>query len=424
MTHEVVVGLGFGDEGKGSTVDWLCATRDIRAVIRYNGGPQAAHNVVQPDGRHHTFAQFGSGSFHRVPTHLSEYMLVNPFNIMKEDKHLRSLGVKMLHEMTIAEGALLVTPYHVAANRTRETIRGRSRHGSTGQGIGETQAFAESDPDYAPRVGDLLRPHRLERKLNYLLEALKNELPLPDDLASPDKLVDQYVHLMGDEVFNVVPDNFIDRLLDAGDCVFEGAQGVLLDRNFGFFPHVTRAVTTTENAMRLLAGRKSHTIGVTRTYHTRHGAGPFPTEDYETGILHLPEPHNGTGEYQGSWRVGALDLTLLEYACRAVRDIDTIMVTHMDRLDQSIMATHGYEDYSTSTPFMLERLRLPIDIHEQQNMTCYFDRNYLVPQQYDLLDNQEDVTSAIENITGIRPTMFSWGPTHEDKMDVGVSFIR
>ena len=113
MTHKIVVGLGFGDECKGATVDWLCATTDVEAVVRFNGGPQAAHNVITPDGRHHTFAQFGSGSFHEIPTYLSKYMLVNPFNLLVEAEHLAELGVMdPMSLVYIDQDALLVTPYH------------------------------------------------------------------------------------------------------------------------------------------------------------------------------------------------------------------------------------------------------------------------------------------------------------------------
>ena len=156
MTHAIVVGLGFGDECKGATVDWLCATNDIKAVVRFNGGPQAAHNVITPDGRHHTFAQFGSGTFHGVPTYLSRYMLVNPFNLVNEAEHLADLGVvDPLRMVWIDQNALLVTPYHRHANRLREDARGASRHGSTGQGVGETRAYAIERPDESPKMGDI-----------------------------------------------------------------------------------------------------------------------------------------------------------------------------------------------------------------------------------------------------------------------------
>ena len=145
--HYVVCGLGFGDEGKGSVTDFLCSSRSrdpAHAVVRFNGGGQAGHNVVTADGRHHTFAQFGSGSFTPgVRTHLSRFMLVDPLALAAEAAHLIAAGVPgALGRLTVDRDARLVTPYHQAANRARELARGRDRHGSCGMGIGETARYA------------------------------------------------------------------------------------------------------------------------------------------------------------------------------------------------------------------------------------------------------------------------------------------
>lgn len=94
MNHVAVVDLGYGDAGKGTVVDWLCATRRVHTVVRFNGGAQAAHNVVLRDGRHHTFAQFGAGTFHPgVGTHLSRHVVVDPLALAAEADHLATVGV-------------------------------------------------------------------------------------------------------------------------------------------------------------------------------------------------------------------------------------------------------------------------------------------------------------------------------------------
>src|SRR5215831_1774195 len=144
----IVVDLGYGDAGKGGIVDWLChraarvaAGGPVHTVVRFNGGAQAAHNVVTPDGRHHTFAQFGSGTFTPgVRTHLSRFMLVDPLALAAEAGHLASAGIPdPLGGLTVDRAALLTTPYHRAANRAREVARvAAARHGSCGMGIGET----------------------------------------------------------------------------------------------------------------------------------------------------------------------------------------------------------------------------------------------------------------------------------------------
>ena len=144
----VVAGLGFGDEGKGTTVDWLVRRHESALVVRYNGGAQAAHNVVLPDGRHHTFSQFGSGTLAGAETFLSRYMLVNPSAMLNEAAGLAGLGVvDPLSRVHVDEDALITTPFHIAANRAREQARGDGRHGSCGMGIRETILFPLVKPE-------------------------------------------------------------------------------------------------------------------------------------------------------------------------------------------------------------------------------------------------------------------------------------
>jgi adenylosuccinate synthase len=138
VKHRAVVGLGFGDESKGSTVDYLCSLGDVSAVVLFNSGPQAAHNVVLSDGRHHTFSQYGSGAFRGVPTVLSRFKTVDPIGFMREREHLYSLGVGWPAIKPVVDGeCLLTTPWHMGVNRNREAKRTK-RHGSCGLGHGET----------------------------------------------------------------------------------------------------------------------------------------------------------------------------------------------------------------------------------------------------------------------------------------------
>src|SRR5512138_457863 len=137
-----VADLGYGDAGKGSIVDYLTRVTNAHTVVRYNGGAQAAHNVITPDGRHHTFSQFGSGTF--VPgtrTHLSRFMMVHPLAMLAEERHLRSLGVRdAFPRLSIDREALVTTPFQQSANRLKEMARGDGRHGSCGMGVGETMS--------------------------------------------------------------------------------------------------------------------------------------------------------------------------------------------------------------------------------------------------------------------------------------------
>ncbi|RKS74775.1 adenylosuccinate synthase [Actinomadura pelletieri DSM 43383] len=342
MDHVIVVDLGFGDAGKGTVVDHLCSAnppslggrpsgqRGVKAVVRFNGGAQAAHNVVTPDGRHHTFAQFGSGTFTPgVRTHLSRFMLVDPLALAAEADHLREVGVgDALDRLTVDHDALLTTPYHRAANRARESARGAARHGSCGMGIGETASYALAHDD-APRVGDCRSPARLRRRLAALRDWYRDTFPSGARVPDVDACVDAFT-AFGDRV-EIVGGDHLRRLLHAGTVVFEGAQGVLLDEWHGFHPYTTWSTTTFANAETLLAeaGGAAARLGVLRAYATRHGPGPFVTEDPAL-TADLPDPHNAAGRWQGAFRVGHLDAVALRYALDVTGGVDGLAVTHLD----------------------------------------------------------------------------------------------
>ncbi|MFG1794909.1 adenylosuccinate synthetase [Nocardia sp. NPDC049149] len=345
-SHIIVVDLGFGDAGKGATVDWLCsadAGLDVAAVVRFNGGAQAAHNVIA-QGRHHMFAQFGSGTFAGVPTLLSRHMLVEPIALAGESRQLAALGVPdPLSLLRIDGRALLTTPIHIAANRAREDARGSSRHGSCGRGIGETAAHA-LDHD-APTVADCLRPKVLRDKLRALAAHYGSLVaPSAHGYEPIDDLVDMYREFAA--AVAIVGGDQLARFARRGRLVFEGAQGVLLDEWRGFHPHTTWSTVEPRNAHALLAeiGATAAVLGVTRTYLTRHGAGPFPTEDHAVDV---PEPHNTTGRYQGAFRLGHLDLLLLRYAITVAGGIDGLSVTHLDAPGTRYAATKYRTDNGT-----------------------------------------------------------------------------
>lgn len=367
--HVIVVGLGFGDEGKGATVDALCADGSVSTVVRFNGGAQAAHNVIA-DGRHHTFSQFGSGTLAGVPTLLSRHVLVEPIALATESRELEALGVAdPLSLMSIDAQALLTTPFHVAANRARENARGKDRHGSCGKGIGETVWYGLlegttrgvvvegqeviGEPGPAPVVGDCLDPTTLRRKLDALARFYE---PLIGDGISVDELVMLYRSFA--DAVRITTDD-VGRLADAGRLVFEGAQGVLLDETYGFHPHTTWSTTTPRNAKALLGGRKARVIGVTRTYQTRHGAGPLPTED-QAVLGRFPEAHNGTGEFQGAWRAGHLDAKLLRYSVDCCGGIDGLAVTHLDARGLKVAAGSSLDDLPDPVAYLEDLLDVDV----------------------------------------------------------------
>ena len=351
--HIIVVDLGFGDAGKGATVDALCAELgDVSCVVRYNGGSQAAHNVVV-DGVHHMFSQFGAGTFSNVPTFLSSHMMVEPFWLANEAERLIASGIEdPFSLMHVDARALLTTPIHAAANKVREKLRGRDVHGSCGRGIGETMAYALNGTEdmihmSAPRIRDCLNPERLRLKLQMMLasyEVLFDGRPDKHLKTSIDEMMEVYelfaekVHIVNDGI------TFLQEQAMAGRLVFEGAQGVLLDEWKGFHPYTTWSTTTPANAHKLLKEADvlddPYVLGVTRTYSTRHGAGPFPTENSALSDV-LEDTYNVSNPYQNNFRVGDLDMILMQYAIKACGGLDAmdgLSLTHLDAISAAVDA--------------------------------------------------------------------------------------
>ncbi len=352
----IVVGLGYGDEGKGSWVDHLVRQTGAQYVVRFNGGAQAMHHVVTPDDRMYRFAQFGSGTLAGSTfTCLSRFMLIEPEALLAEAEQLESLGVQNpLGRMIVSENAPIITPFNRLLNKIQEISRGGSRHGSCGFGIGLTQADVENLGDQALYVRDLIKPE-LRKKLAWLSirkvelarELLNEEtVELFSQITEVD--LDYYVELYRSfyASVRVVTESEFLNILRENDTVFEGAQGVLLDQQYGFFPHCTRSNTTFENALKLLdeAGFDGSItkVGLLRGYGTRHGAGPFVTED---STLELATCHNQTNAWQGEFRLGWFDSVAARYALDVVGGVNILAITNLDRMRhlEQIKICTGYQ---------------------------------------------------------------------------------
>jgi len=350
----LVIDLAFGDCGKGTVVDYLTRRFAAHTVVRFNGGPQAGHNVVTPDGRHHTFSQFGSGSFvPGVHTLLSRFMLIEPYALFNEAAHLAEVGVAdALGRLLIDADCPVITPAHQAANRLREIARGDGAHGTCGVGAGEAMADLAANPElmlHARHLGDralVIRKLRAQCELKAeqcrVLAQLRNHprasqsIETLNDRSWIEVAADNYAELARHAA--IIGSSEVRAALRApGAVIFEGAQGVLLDESYGFHPHTTWSTTTLANAQALLdeAGN-SHArtrLGVLRTYFTRHGRGPFVTADDALRPA-LPEPHNGDAGWQGRFRVGPFDAVAARYALAVAGGVDGLAVTHLDRLPQ------------------------------------------------------------------------------------------
>jgi adenylosuccinate synthase len=334
-----VVGLGFGDEGKGTIVDFLARRGRVAGVVRYGGGPQATHHVVLPDGRWHGFSQLGAGTFvPGVATHLTRDVLVDPVSLLREDEVLREKGVgDALRRLTIDPRAAVVLPYHKMTGQLAELARGGERHGSVGLGVGE--AARERDAGLAIRLEDARDARALRERLTARVpERLAGAAELCARAASPEAEerlayfrrqldVDRLTRILHAFVTGYAsllrPDE--ERLPALAPAIFEGAQGVLLDPSVGFAPFVTKTPVSPAGDP---AGER---LGVLRAYAHRHGPGPLPSEEPALAEK-LQERHNLWNRWQGSFRVGPLDLVLARHAAAAAR-VDALALTCVDRLE-------------------------------------------------------------------------------------------
>lgn len=323
-----VIGANFGDEAKGAITDYLCSTKDIDTVVRYNGGAQAAHTVVLPTGQRHVFSHYGSGSFCGVKTYLSQFFVCNPIKFFEERDKLEALGIGGAR--VFAHPQCLVTTFaDMIINQRKENQRGSKRHGSVGLGFAETINRSEL-PHLKITMADLWNGVNLEPILDEICNKYAH-WRTTSVIEDPDAMIEAFIK--GCEAFAdaVAPMG----MEGVGTPLFEGAQGLLLDQNNKeFFPHLTRSNTGMKNVRTLLDHADIEqgaieTYYVSRTYLTRHGAGPLPGEDKG---LRYEELTNKTNHFQGAFRFAPLDTGLID-RCRADfgNDDFKIAMTHQDQ---------------------------------------------------------------------------------------------
>lgn len=295
-----VIGMGYGDEGKGAIVD--CLARRNTTVVRYNGGAQAGHTVVA-DGRRHVFHHLGAGSFRGARTHLSQYFVANPLLFVEE---VNELG--FVPAVSIDLRAPITTPVEMMINQALESSRSR-RHGSCGLGFGETW---EREVGVFSLTVDSACSLSFDRFMEQCFEWAKVrcdhlgldrfKLPLSKEIL---------VRFWGELRWFLSHVSFLPDESLSGDVVFEGAQGLGLDQDIGHFPHVTRSHTGLKNIQSIvnnsaLAQEPLDVVYATRSYATRHGAGPLSMEqDWCHGVF--DDETNFSNPWQQSLRFAQLD---------------------------------------------------------------------------------------------------------------------
>jgi adenylosuccinate synthase len=361
---DVLLGLQWGDEGKGKIVDYFAKDYDV--IARFQGGPNAGHTLYVGDKKI-VLHQIPSGVFHANTTNLiGNGVVLDPVVLKKECDIVASFGIDLKKNLFIAERTHLILPTHRALDKAAELSKGQQKIGSTLKGI--SPAYMDKTGRNGLRVGDILDKNFTTSyiKLRLKHQKLLDNYSFNEDITAWEEEFFEALEFL--KQLNIVNgEYFINQQLKAGKKVLaEGAQGTMLDIDFGTFPYVTSSNTISAgvcNGLGVAPQTIRDVIGVTKAYCTRVGGGPFPTElEDETGE-ELRRVGNEFGATTGRpRRCGWIDLVALNFACM-INGVTKIVMTKADVLD-AFKELHVCTSYKVDgkeikdIPFRLEKLKI------------------------------------------------------------------
>lgn len=374
----IIVGLGFGDEGKGLATDFLCLKHPNSIVIRYNGGHQAGHCVITKEGKRHVFSHLGSGSMRNIPTFWSKYCTLEPSLLVEEIQILENTP-----SIFIDYQCPLTTPFDIYFNRAQETSMGEKRIGSCGLGY-RTTIERQNNLQVNLTFNDIIFSDDIIEKLYLIEEYYRSKTNLETNF-----IFDSFPHLDETKKYltsiefikdliskkNIIPVNEKEIFYSSqwNTLIFEGAQGILLDQRFGTKPHITLSNTTSENAIEMMSNYcdidfKKSIYYVTRAYQTRHGLGPFRANNPRFTIINNEFESNFTNEFQGEFRTNFLDIDQLKYAFKCdnifSKGIDkNLIITCLDHFKSNEIIVYN-NDIETKIDYREIPKKLSIDFKD------------------------------------------------------------
>ncbi len=419
MPTTCVVGILWGDEGKGKVIDSLAAGTDF--VVRFGGGHNAGHTLVLPP----EIAGEGKLVLHLVPSGIvhphtvnviGNGVVVDPAHLCEEISKLqkRGISIELGRNMLVSERAHVILPAHQRQDLLAESGRGNGKIGTTGRGIGP--AYSDRCSRLGLRVGDLIRPDTLRQALT-ALAAEKNVLFAPAGV-EPLDVDEMYEQLLaaGEKLRPAIVDTGVvlrQARSEGKRILLEGAQGCLLDLEHGTYPFVTSSHASTGGAFSGtgMPPHEMHTVGIVKAYATRVGEGPFPTELFDETADKLRAAGNEYGSTTGRpRRIGWFDAVAVGYSC-GISGAHELVLTSLDVL-QGFPLKLAVDYKLTDGSLTKELPAFDLEKVEPQFLELPgFEENICDIRDYDALpDNAKNYVMAIEKHTGLRVGTISVGP--------------
>ncbi len=358
---DVILGLQWGDEGKGKIVDYFAPNYDV--IARFQGGPNAGHTLYI-EGKKVVLHQIPSGIFHQHAVNLiGNGIVLDPITLKKECETVAALGIDVKKNLFIAERANIIVPTHRALDKASEAQKGENKIGSTLKGIGP--AYMDKTGRNALRVGDLLDKNFVSQyiKLRLKHQKLLDNFHFNEDITAWEEEFFDALEFL--KTLNIVNgEYFINNKISEGKNILaEGAQGSMLDIDFGTFPFVTSSNTISAGVctgLGIAPNKINDIIGITKAYCTRVGGGPFPTELQDETGDNLRKLGGEFGATTGRpRRCGWLDLVALNFSCM-INGVTKIVMTKADVLDSfneiKVCTSYNVDGVNTKEiPFQLSK---------------------------------------------------------------------
>ncbi|MCF6227052.1 MAG: adenylosuccinate synthase [Planctomycetes bacterium] len=417
MPNSAILGLQWGDEGKGKLVDALCADKDL--CVRFQGGGNAGHTVY-PDGKKIVLHHLPTGVLHKQCHNImGQGMVVNPTNLIEEIEEVEERGYDLSGRLFLSDRLSITTPLHLQLDTVREDESENEKIGTTRRGIGPT--YADRYDRIGMRMADLLDESALRAALQAACNVRNSQLS--GNPPSVDSMVPELLKA-GQRLKQYVADTslLLADAVDAGQKIlFEGAQGAMLDVSSGTYPFVTSSHTMGNgiSSGAGLAVNVEDAIGVTKAYCTRVGEGPFMTELHDELGKKIREAGGEFGATTGRpRRCGWIDLFALKYVCR-VSGIARLAVTKLDVLSGigDIQVGVGYENYDKpGLPAAINELSALKPVYE--TMAGWTEDITEAKSLSDLPENAKKLLSFIEEFVGVKVGIVSVGPAREQSFEM------